>query len=200
MQMPDSGDVLFTRGDSFFSRLTCKFTGPASHQATFYDSNFLVEASGQSGRIEKNECNQVFDDLNKRGAKWIVFHWVRPPVTTLVRASIQCDLMEATEFERYSYIELPLQLMDCVLNRYILRRPLQGLDELVFRKMGNIWENGVICSKTSNRALIKNFFIPTDFGLQYGSPSDTYRYLKDRVNKDVIILDYSKGWFDFNGA
>lgn len=108
--------------------------------------------------------------------------------------------MEATEFERYSYIELPLQLMDCVLNRYILRRPLQGLDELVFRKMGNIWENGVICGKTSNRALIKNFFIPTDFGLQYGSPSDTYRYLKDRVNKDVIILDYSKGWFDFNGA
>lgn len=113
---------------------------------------------------------------------------------------IQCDLLEATQFERYSYIELPLQVMDCVLNRYILRRPLQGLDTRAFRRFGDIWENGVICSKTSNYALIKSGFIPESSKLEYGSPSDTYRYLKTRLNLDVIVLDYSKGWFDFSGA
>jgi hypothetical protein len=200
MQMPDTGDVLFTRGDSFFNRLTTKLTGPASHQATFYDENYVVEASAQSGRIEKVECNEVFADLNKRDAKWIIFHWVRPPITPCLRSMIQCDLMEAAQFERYSYIELPLQVMDCILNRYIRKQPLQGLDVKVFRKLGDIWENGVICSKTSNHALIKNGLIPPCTSLEYGSPSDTYRYLKSRVNRDVIILDYSKGWFDFDGA
>jgi hypothetical protein len=113
---------------------------------------------------------------------------------------VQCDLLEAVQFERYSLIELPLQVADCVINRYIMRRPLQGLDTRFFRKLGDVWENGVICSKTSNNALIKNKLIPESSGLEYGSPSDTYRYLKGRVNTEVIILDYSKGWFDFSGA
>lgn len=198
--LPDTGDVLFTRGNSFFNRLTCKLTGPAAHQATFYDSGYVVEASAQSGRIEKVECNQVFDDLNKRQAEWIIFHWVNPRLNTMSRAMLQCDLLEATAFERYSYIELPLQVLDTVVNQYIFRRPRQGIDARVFRKMGDIWENGVICSKTSNNALIKNGFIPKSSNLEYGSPSDTYRYLKQRINSDVIVLDYSKGWFDFSGA
>jgi hypothetical protein len=193
--LPDTGDVLFTRGNSFFNRLTCKLTGPAAHQATFYDSDYLVEASAQSGRIEKVECNQVFDELNKRQAEWIIFHWVNPRFNTMSRAMLQCDLLEATAFERYSYIELPLQVLDTVVNQYILRRPRQGIDARVFRKMGDIWENGVICSKTSNNALIKNGFISKSSNLEYGSPSDTYRYLKHRINCEVIILDYSKGWF-----
>jgi hypothetical protein len=198
--MPITGDVLFTRGPSFFNRLTCKLTGPASHQAIFYDQGYIVEASAQTGRIERVECNQVFSELAERKAEWIVFHWVRPPMNECLKAMVQCDLLEAAHFERYSYIELPLQVMDCVINRYVLRRPLQGLDTRVFRKLGDIWENGVICSKTSNNALIKNGFIQKSTELEYGSPSDTYRYLKSRVNTDVMILDYSKGWFDFSGA
>jgi hypothetical protein len=205
MQLPDTGDVLFTRGPSFFNRLTCKLTGPAAHQATFYDSGHIVEASAQSGMIEKVECNQTFEDLNKRKAEWIIFHWNRPEMTPALRSRVQCDLLEATAFERYSYIELPLLAMDTILNRYIMRRPLQGLDAQVFRKLGNIWDNGVICSKTSNQALIKNGFIPDCSRLEYGSPSDTYRYLKSIVKitggqKIASILDYSKGWFNFNGA
>lgn len=199
-EVPNTGDVLFTRGNSFFNRVTCKLTGPASHQATFYDSGFIVEASAESGHIEKVECNQVFSDLAKRKAEWIVFHWVYPPLTASLKSMIQCDLLEATAFERYSYIELPLQVLDSVFNRYIMRRPLKGLDAKVFRKFGDIWEEGVICSKTSNNALIKNGMIPKATGLEYGSPSDTYRYLKSRIGKDVIVTDHSKGWFNFSGA
>ena len=200
MQIPDTGDVLFTRGPSFFNRLTCKLTGPASHQATFFDSGHIVEASAQSGKIEKVECNQVFEDLAKRKAEWIIFHWLHPEMTPALRSMIQCDLLEAAEFERYSYIELPLQVMDTVVNRVILRRPRQGLDVRVFRKLGNIWSNGVICSKTSNMALIKNGLIPDSSQLEYGSPSDTYRYLNGATFWSATVLDFSKGWYDFKGA
>ena len=198
--MPNTGDVLFTRGTSFLNRFTCKLTGPASHQAIFYDSGHIVEASAQTGRIERVECNLVFSELAERKAEWIVFHWERPPINECLKAMIQCDLLEASQFERYSYIELPLQVMDSVINRYILRRPLQGLDTRVFRKLGDIWENGVICSKTNNNVLIKNGFIPKSTDLEYGSPSDTYRYLKSRLKSHVMILNYSKGWFDFSGT
>ena len=198
MRMPDTGDVLLTRGPSFFNRLTCKLTGPAAHQATFYDVGHIVEASAQSGKIEKVECNQAFADLKKRGAEWIIFKWVRPEMTPALRSMIQCDLLEATKFERYSYIELPLQVMDVVLNRYLLRRQLKGLDAHVFRKLGNIWDNGVICSKTSNMALLKNGLIPKSAQMEYASPSDTYRWLMQNVT--CIILDYSPGWFGYPGA
>ena len=78
------------------------------------------------------------------------------------------------------------------------RRPLQGYDAAVFRRLGDIWENGVICSKTSNRALIKNGLIPLGSGLEYGSPSDTCRYLKNDLT--VSVLGYSRGWFNAHGA
>lgn len=200
MQPPDTGDVLFTRGHSFLNRVTCAMTGPASHQATFYDDGHIVEASAQSGKIERVECNQVFSDLAGRGAEWIVFHWVQPNIDPLLRAMIQCDLLEATSFERYSLIELPLQVLDACLNRWIRGKTPQGWDVIAFRKLGNIWENGVICSKTSNRALIKCGLIPESSKLEYASPSDTYRYLKSRVGHEVIIQSASKGWFDFNGS
>ena len=200
MQRPETGDILFTRGSSLFNRLTCRVTGPAAHQATFYDSGYVVEASAQSGRIEKVECNQVFMDLAQRNAEWIIFRWVNPPVFGSLKTKIQCELLEATEFERYSYIELPLQMLDAAINKWILRRGIKGWDVAAFRKLGDTWNEGVICSKTSNRALINCGLIPTASGLEYGSPSDTYRYLKSRVGKDIVILEKSSGWFDFNGA
>lgn len=195
---PDTADVLFTRGPSFFNRLTCKLTGPASHQALFFDSEYVVEASAESGKIEKVATKEVFDDLKRRQAEWIVFSWIRPEMNPARRARIQIDLCEATLYQRYSYVELPLQVMDTVLNRYILRRPRQGIDAKVFRKLGDIWDKGVICSKTSNMALINNGYVPATSGLAYGSPSDTYRWLMKC--QDCVILKYSAGWFDYPGS
>ena len=76
---------------------------------------------------------------------------------------------------------------------------------MVFRKLGDIWNNGVICSKTSNRALINCGLIPVGSGLEYGSPSDTYRYLLSLIRIEstssaVVIVDHSDGWFKQNGA
>lgn len=192
---PDTGDVLLTRGCSLLNKLTCKITGPAGHQATFYNYNSIVEASVQTGRVVQVRWDEALEDLQESGAEWIIFHWVTSPVC---RSSIQLDLLEAVEFERYSLMELPLQLIDTVINRWIRRRPLQGYDAYVFRRLGGLWDNGIICSKTGNRALIKNGMIPKSSGLEYGSPSDTYRYLKSC--KDVVVLDKSKGWHDFDGT
>jgi hypothetical protein len=56
----------------------------------------------------------------------------------------------------------------------------------------------VICSKTSNRALINVGLIAKDTGLEYGSPSDTYRYLLYECGH-AVILKHSKGWFGHHG-
>jgi hypothetical protein len=137
-------------------------------------------------------------DLERDRSEWIVFHWMNPPMTPCLRAMLQCDLLEATQFERYESIELTLQVLDAVWNRMIRRRALQGYDAAVFRRLGDIWENGVICSRTSNRALINCGLIGLHTDLEYGSPSDTYRYLK--TCEDAQVLDHSKGWFKADGA
>jgi hypothetical protein len=195
--LPDTGDLLFTRGNSLFNRISCRLTGPASHQATFYDDGNIVEADKSRNRVVKRSANAVFADLYRDHKEWIMFHWLTP-LTPAVRAKIQCDLLEATEFERYSSIELPLQLADVLWNRHIRRRPLQGYDAVVFRKIGDIWTEGVICSKTSNRALIRNGLIPEASGLEYGSPSDTYRFAK--TCPTAVVLRFSEGWYKADGA
>ena len=200
MKTPDTGDVLFTRGRSLFNRLSVALTGPAAHQATFYDAGHVVEASKQTGRVVKRKLATVMADLERERSEWIVFHWIDPWISPYLRAKLQCDMLEATEFERYSSIELPLQALDVLWNKVILRRKAQGYDAKVFRKMGDIWNNGVICSKTSNRALINSGLIPEESGLEYGSPSDTYRYMLSLIRTEssgpaVVIVDHSAGWF-----
>lgn len=195
---PDTGDVLLTRGHSMFNRISCRLTGPAAHQATFYSFMEIVEASKQTGRVVKRKREDVFDDLQRDQSEWIVYHFKVPPMAPALRVGIQCDLMEACEFERYSSVELPLQALDVLWNNVVLRRQMRGYDVAVFRRLGDIWDNGVICSKTSNRVLIRNGLVPTDSGLEYGSPSDTYRYLKSCSNVEVIGV--SHGWYKQHGA
>jgi hypothetical protein len=191
-----TGDVLFTRGTSFFNRATCYLTGPAAHQATCYDSDFIEEADADQDRIVKRLLNPILDNAKKTGREWILFHWVEAPSPEKI------DLMrkamdEAELFERYSYIELPLQILDSVIAR-LRGKPRFGLDTVIFRRLGNIWKDGVICSKTSNNVLIKGGLIPEDSGLQYASPSDTYRYL---IRCDqCVVLECSEGWFNYPGA
>lgn len=201
--LPETGDVLFTRGPGWASRVTVRWTGPASHQATAYNGVYLMEANAVSGRIEKVPWQVKFDRMAKASVEWILFHWLLPPMNPRLRCMIQCDLLEAMDFERYSHLELSLQGLDSLVNRVIRRRPRQGYDAIVFRRLGSIWGNGVICSKTSNRALIKGGFIPRDSGLEYGSPADTYRWIKTELGKPepvVEILGNSPGWFQAHGA
>lgn len=195
---PDTGDVLFTRASGLASRVTCWFTGMASHQATFFDSTAIVEAKIETGRIEKVPWASRCSAMEIAHTEWIIFHWVFPPLSHWRRAAVQRDLDESVRFEKYSALELPLQGLDVLLNRWALRRPRQGLDAAVFRRMGDLWKNGVICSKTSNRSLIRNGFISGDSGLEYGSPSDTYRYLSHQalqINATVKVAAHTPGWF-----
>ena len=196
--MPDTADVLFTRSPGWMSRITCAVTGMASHQATFYDGANLVEANIDSGRIERVSWFAKLSGMQASNTEWISFRWIRPTLTPDVRRAVQLDLDEAMTFERYSKLELPLQALDSLLNRTILRRPRQGLDAAVFRRLGDIWQRGVICSKTSNRALTRNGFIPVDSGLEYGNPSDTYRWLCHQtlqIYPRVRVCDHSAKWF-----
>jgi hypothetical protein len=196
----DAGDVLLTRPRGMASWLTCWATGPAAHQATFFDADSIVEAAIGRGRIVRTPWLAKRKELEDGKGDWIIFHWEFPPMVPMLRTKVQCDLAEAMEFEKYSYLELPLQAFDSLWNRVIRRRQRQGYDAYVFRRMGDIWDNGVICSKTSNRALIRNGFVGKASGLEYGSPSDTYRYLRERVGKEVMVAEHSDGWFNASGT
>ncbi len=195
---PDTADVLLTRSASWISAVTCWVTGMASHQATSYDAANLVEANADDGHIDKVAWADKLAAMDADKTEWILFRWIRPVLTDVLRSAVQRDLDETVQFEKYSYLELPLQAADALLNRCILRRPRQGLDSVVFRRLDTIWSKGVICSETSNRALIKNGFIPGDSGLVYGSPSDTYRWLCHQtlqIFPPVRVAAHSDGWF-----
>lgn len=193
--MPKTGDVLLTRGHSALNAITCWATGPAAHQETFFDSRTTVGAIKGKGIVQTR-----FDEFVKAAQieqrEWIVFHWPEQFSNGQVWR-MKYDMLEAMEFQRYSTLELPLQFIDALWAK-LLRKPRQGLDAIVFRRLGRIWDNGVICSKTSNRVLIKAGLIPVESGLEYGSPSDTYRWLM-RCER-CVVLQCSPRWFDYPGA
>lgn len=194
----DTADVLFTRSAGWMSEITCRLTGMASHQATSYDATWLVEASIDSGRIEKVLWSEKWGSMQAHGTEWSLFRWLKPTMSRCERYTIQRSLDESIQFERYSKTELILQGADSLLNNVILGRPRQGYDAFVFRKLGDIWKNGVICSKTSNRALIAGDCIPKSSGLEYGSPGDTYRWITHQAilpARCIALLAHSPGWF-----
>jgi hypothetical protein len=106
-------------------------------------------------------------------------------------ALIRCDLHESTKWARYSWLELPLQALDGLVNRIVMRRRRRGWDVYVFRRLGDVWSRGVICSKTSNRALIRSCLLP--YILEYGSPGDTYRWMRSHT-ESWTVLGKSAHW------
>lgn len=192
----ETGDVLFTRGTSWFNRVSCWATGPASHQATVYDSYNIVEADIRSRKIVKHSLADALEKAKETGSEWIIFHWLKD-FSAIDRVNMQLDMQEAMTFERYSFFELPLQMVDSMVNK-LRGKPRQGYDAYVFRRLGGLWDNGVICSKTSNRVLIRADLVPKSSGLEYASPGDTYRYLMRCEN--CVVLECSPGWFDYPGA
>jgi len=192
----DTGDVLFTRGTSIFNRLSCWVTGPAAHQATVYDPHSIVEADIDSRKIVKRSLKEKLDKARAAGSEWIIFHWLTD-MDKAARINMQLDMQEAMTFEKYSLFELPLQVVDSFVN-WMRGKPRQGYDAYVFRRLGGLWDNGVICSKTSNRVLIRAGLVPKSSGLEYASPSDTYRYLMRC--EDCVVLECSPGWFDYPGS
>jgi hypothetical protein len=193
--MAETGDVLFTRGTSWLNRLSCWATGPASHQATVYDPRHIVDATIKKG-VKQSSLQSFFDAAKEEKTEWIIFHWLKD-FNNHERIKMQLDMQEAMTFEEYSILELPLQFIDSIINKF-RRKPRQGYDAYVFRRLGGIWQNGVICSKTSNRVLIRAGLIPQESGLEYASPADTYRYLMRSM--DCVVLQNSPGWFDYPGA
>jgi len=90
---------------------------------------------------------------------------------------------------KYSRLELPLQLFDGLLSK-VCGSSVYGWDAIVFRKLGDLWKTGVICSKTANRPLVKAGIFPER--LSYGSPDDSYDFVTTSL--DWRISSQSPGW------
>ena len=178
MDRPDTSDVLFVREPSLLGRVTDWFERePASHQATGYDQSFLVEALPYPHQVSQTPWPMKFKQMADDNAEWILFRFT-PPIGEITRAQVKTALDE-------------------FINHHLLRRGRRGYDVYVFRRLGNLWKNGVICSKTSNRALIKAGLLPKS-ETEFASPGDTYRFLlqSDRAQ----ILGHSTGWFNVLSA
>ena len=172
-----TGDILLTHCEStFLGRLTLRLSGgPCTHQALAYDSSTIVEAGRAIGKLQWVELGNwiAAGAADKPATEWAIYRR-RMPFTSEQIALIQKCLDEELTWNRYSVAELVLQASDDVLAR-LLNRPRLGLDVVVFRRLGNVWKNGVICSKAANWPLIKVGALPEYE--QYAAPSDTWAYI-----------------------
>jgi len=172
-----TGDIILTHcTSSWLGRLTLRLSGgPCTHEALVYDPNTIVQAMRAIGKLEKVSFTQfVADQLKDRPAtEWAVYR-PKAPLTAYQVLTIKACLDEELQWDRYSVTELFLQAADDLLAR-LLRRPRIGLDVLVFRRLGDVWPNGVICSKAANRPDIKAGLLPEI--MQYGSPNDTWAFI-----------------------
>lgn len=189
-----TGDIILTHCTSnWFSRLSVRICPPATHEAVVRDSATIVgflmsDLKGQLHKLTLAEfAADNADDVPP--TEWVIYRR-RTPLSAWQIETIQTALDEELSWARYSYAELALQAADGILAK-LLRRPRVGLDVLVFRRLGKLWDHGVICSKSANRPLIKVGLLP-DL-LEYASPSDTFDYVQKNIDKWMIVGN-SKGW------
>lgn len=188
-----SGADLYVRRNSALSKMIAWFSRArregrtlATHQAKFINRNEIVHAVRPCVKVQSWPV--YLADLVRERAEWCIVDRVVEPTIN------DCMVMETMAHEMvgwaYSYLELPLQAMDGLLSK-ILSRDKMGLDVVVFRAIGEIWERGVICSKTGNRIDLRLGWKPDR--LRFGTPDDSYDYVTH--SPDWKITEHSPGWY-----
>lgn len=196
---PALGDDLYTRSPGRLGRMIAwasraRNEGPtlATHQAKFVGPDELVQANlGRGVTLDKWETYQA--ELEERGCEYCI----------LSRQEPLADWQEKTILETargmigwaYSRFELPLQLLDGLLCKTFVLPNRLGLDAKVFAKLGDVWERGVICSRTANRPDIKAGLLPRAF--RNAAPDDSFDHKWDdgRGRSGWYVKDHTPGWF-----
>lgn len=191
--LPDIGDDLFARSSSVFSHMIAWATKArwepttlATHQGKFGSPWYLVHAEPFHG-VYQIEWTALQERYEKRGIEWCILSPPNPP-TDSEREKIRESLYAMLGW-RYSYLELPLQLLDGLIAK-VSRRPHIGIDSVVFRKLGDLWERGVVCSKTANRVDVRLGWLPNEYA--HGSPDDAFDW---KMANGWKVKEFTEGWF-----
>lgn len=171
-----SGANGYSRGPGIFSLLTAWVTRArregktlATHQFKFRTPETIVHAT-RRGVIEQPWAEYQTWMID-HGYEYAITERVQPPTIDEVQV-VQSELSLMIGW-KFSSLELLLQAIDGLTSK-LLSRDKMGLDVVVFRRLGDLWEQGVICSKTGNRVDIKLLWKPPI--LEYGSPDDSWDY------------------------
>lgn len=203
--MISAGSLLFTRNTTFGSRMIRFFQGIGSVPAlASHQAGFITQANGFEARVKLGVVAFTWDRkkksiLHEHQGEYCVLS-PKVPLTDTEMFKFN-EYVNQVFTWKYSVLELPLQLADLFLSWITLRRKSFGLSTkafrfmskhpVVFRKLGDLWKEGVICSKTANWPLIKVGKLPKI--LEYASPDETYRYCLE--SKDWNIEETSENWF-----
>lgn len=193
--MPVLGDDLFTRAPGLLWSLIAWFTKArresitlATHQGKFLSATKTVEARRPAVGIWDWPSRQMAMEM--QGAEWCILTYYRqnsPAEQTVYERTLQ----ESVGWG-YSELEMPLQALDG-LKAKLWRQPRTGMDAVLFRRLGDIWERGVICSTTANRPDVRLGRLPQ--WLAYGAPDDTWDYKINHSGQRWKVKACSCGWF-----
>jgi hypothetical protein len=127
------------------------------------------------------------EQILKKGGQYMIFRRVNAP--TYDDAHIIEEECTKMKNWKYSLWELPLQAADAIFCK-LTGNKKQGWDAIVFRKLGDLWDKGVICSQTANRIYILLNWVPLE--AKYASPEETRRWMAQ--SSEWVIAETSSGW------
>lgn len=190
---PCIGDVIFTRSSGWLARLTCGITGgKAAHQELIFrvaPEPMVLAADMGMGRMVTWSWEARKEYLAEQRAEWS--RWsLKQPLELLQQTRVLHEAEEQVNTFKYSRGELVLQGID-ELRELITGKTTQGPDGVWARRLGDLVQTGVICSKAGNMPLIKVGVLPDR--ACYWSPSDTLKHL-DVLGGPWVLAEKTNGW------
>jgi len=172
---PTTGDALFCRGGDnywlspmirWFTRAYGEPPSIASHQGIVRDSLRTCEAMPPEVRLY--DWAERKREMAEGGHAWTILT-PASPLTQSVKNAIIRHIDQSIGW-KYSEAELVLCAFDGLLSK------IPGVGQpVIFRKAGDWWRDGVICSKTANRPWIKASLLSASF--EYATPDDTLDHM-----------------------
>ena len=189
MQRPDAGNLFFATENDFTSEAVCRLSrGPAAHVGAFRDPTHTIEASRAKGEMVEWDWETRLDYFARANTDWCVVGLKRQ-ILMSERLQIRMEADEQMNLWRYSSAELPLQALDTLIN-WIARRPRSGEQRVLARRLGDLWQSGIICSKAAATLLIRIKELPP--WTQYASPSDLWFFTTRDPRYEIKC--FSQGW------
>ncbi len=172
------GDMGFTRGKSLLNKLTLWVGGEnalATHSFKFYNKDQIVQALIKTG-VALWDWGIFREILAKEEQEYCVLTRTIP---LLLEEELRTQFwIETMKGWQYSKSELVLAFFDSCLSK-IFRKNF-----VCFRKLGDICQTRVICSKVANRPDVKLGYLPRK--AYYWTPQETYTYMLSTGKWQII--------------
>jgi hypothetical protein len=198
---PILGDFVHVRSPTDISAMIAWATRTHGEQRTLsthvsrgFDHGRIIHALYRRGGVIVEDWELARERFLNEDIEWCIVRRVPGYASHEQRMIAEC-LREMIGWH-YSALELPLHLVDGLIAK-AFRRPLFGLDVVVFRRLQDLWKRGVICSATAAWPDIKlGDFHPR---MRFSSPDDIWDYQmrSDETHAPIRwqAMDWSNGWW-----